>query len=196
MRYKNFESHITHKHGIVIEGWPLDTFKNPSSIGSQVELRVLLNSWRSGATYFRRMPDAEHMAWVKSQNKPSPDPSTDKHTAPVESPGEPSPNPLTDNHPGSTLQPPQQTIEELTSHHFGDPGPSSQQEPTPPNFSANAAGMTGMSFFQFELNAATTTAPGNAPSTSVPKRPRKTRSDKGRPRKKSSQTPGTNVFSL
>jgi hypothetical protein len=41
MIYKNFDGHITRKHGIVIEGWPLRAFDNPSAIGSQVELNVL-----------------------------------------------------------------------------------------------------------------------------------------------------------
>ena len=62
MIYKNFSDHITHKHGIVIEGWPLRVFDNPSAIGSQAELNVLLKAWETGTTRFRKMPEDEHMA--------------------------------------------------------------------------------------------------------------------------------------
>lgn len=78
MQYKKFEDSITRKHGVLIEGWPLKVFENPSSIGSHVELKVLLNSWQSGATRFRKMSVAEHMAWVENRREVSPDPSTDR----------------------------------------------------------------------------------------------------------------------
>jgi len=38
MIYVNFDEHITLKHGVVVEGWLFCKFKNPSAIGSQVEL--------------------------------------------------------------------------------------------------------------------------------------------------------------
>ena len=50
----------------MIEGWPLSTFNNPSAIGSQMELKVLLNTWRTGATHFCRINVDEHMAWLEA----------------------------------------------------------------------------------------------------------------------------------
>ena len=66
MIYKSFDENITRKHGIIIEGWPLHVFDNPSAIGSQVELNVLLKAWQTGATRFRKMTDDEHMAWAEN----------------------------------------------------------------------------------------------------------------------------------
>lgn len=67
MVYKGFDEHITHKHGIVIEGWPLRVFDNPSAIGSQVKLNILLRSWQSGTTWFRKMKNDEHMTWLENR---------------------------------------------------------------------------------------------------------------------------------
>jgi hypothetical protein len=66
MIYKSFDENITRKHGIIIEGWPLHVFDNPSAIGSQVELNVLLKAWQTGATWFCKMTDDEHMAWAEN----------------------------------------------------------------------------------------------------------------------------------
>src|SRR5882762_9073989 len=66
MIYKNFDEHIMRKHGIVVEGWPLCIFDNPSAIGSQVELNILLRACQAGTTLFHRMTEDEHMAWVES----------------------------------------------------------------------------------------------------------------------------------
>jgi len=70
MIYKNFDENITRKHGIVIDGWPLHAFDNPSSIRSQVELKVLLNAWQTGTMWFRKMTVEEHMAWLEEHTKP------------------------------------------------------------------------------------------------------------------------------
>lgn len=155
MQYKNFDDHITRKHGIVIEGWPLKTFENPSSVGSQLELKVLLNSWKSGATHFRKMSTTEHMAWVESRAEPSPSPSVDEQ--------------------GTPPPPPQQAF------NF--------------TFVTNTPGVGEALSIQSEQPAAQTsitTTPDTAPAT---KKPRKVRSDKGKPRKKASQIPGITTFS-
>ena len=75
MIYKMFDESITRKHGVIIKGWPLRTFDNQSAIGSQVELRVLLNAWQNGVTRFRKMSTREHMAWIENRTSPEP-PST------------------------------------------------------------------------------------------------------------------------
>jgi len=77
MVYKSFKEQITRKHGIVIEGWLLSKFENPSAIGSQVELRTLFNAWQSGAACFRKMSEGEFLTWISEQNEGSPpDPPT------------------------------------------------------------------------------------------------------------------------
>ena len=158
MIYRNFNEHITQKHGIVVEGRPLRTFDNPSSIRSQVELKVLLNAWQTGVTRFRKMTIEDHMAWVENHSK----------SKPSALPTLPSSAPL----PSSSLRPhngqdlitattPPVLHAPLNIIHFG---PSD----TPP----------------IDTNLASGT----------PKKPRKTRSDKGKPRKKASQVPGVHVF--
>lgn len=156
MMYKNFDETITRRHGIVIKGWPMPTFNNPSTIGSQMELGMLLNSWQSGMAYFHKMNAEEHMAWIEAHAGlvlPSiisaEPPATSSLLLPVQ-----------DNGPDSTL-------------------------------AANPSLHT--SFIHFE----TPTAPSvvtNLPAGGL-KKPRKTQSDKGKPRKKAPHIQGTNVFS-
>ena len=67
MIYKNFDEHIMRKHGVVIHGWPLTKFDNPSAIGRSVELSTLLNSWKNGSMFFRKMGTTEHMAWIEAR---------------------------------------------------------------------------------------------------------------------------------
>ena len=159
MYYKNFEQHITRKHGIVVEGWPLRIFDNPSAIGSQVELKVLLSSWEAGTTRFRKMSNEEHMAWVENRSE-----SISEPTPVIGSPTTTSPLPLQHIDPGLALA-------------MNPPAP--QQPFNIINFGPPSAAPAS-----------------NDPTGSASKRPRKTRSDKGKPRKKAkaSPTPGMNVF--
>jgi len=158
MIYKNFEGNITRKHGIVIEGWPLSTFDNPSSIGSQVELKVLLNAWQTGATRFRKMTTEEHMAWVEEHAK-SELPSA-RATHPPPAPSQPPPP---------------------AQHNDHDLGPAMD----PPALDG------AFSTIQFEPPTA---LPGADTTQRVPKKSRKVRSDKGKPRKRTSQIPGVGTF--
>lgn len=59
MNYTSFESAITDKYGIVHEGWPLETFCTPSSVGSQASLELLYAAWLNGTARFRRLTPAE-----------------------------------------------------------------------------------------------------------------------------------------
>jgi len=160
MNYKTFDESITRKHGIVIEGWPLREFKNPSAIGSQVELKVLLNAWQSGVARFRKMPVGEHMAWVENRAAPEPSALTIHHSPPVSSP---------------SLSLAQDNNQDLT--------------PTT-NFPVLHA-----PFNIIQLGPPTTQAVGSSSVGSAPKKPRKTRSDKGKSRKKTSH-PGVGVFHM
>lgn len=156
MNYKNFE-HITRKHGIVVEGWPLPVFDNPSSIGSQVELQVLLRAWQTGATRFRKMTAEQHMSWVESRAEPPP---------PLDAP--------------PALLPPSST-------HDGD----EDLVTLAMNHSTSHASLNIISF-----EPPTTPLVGVPSTVNMPKKPRKTRSDKGKPRKKASQVLGANVLTL
>lgn len=59
MFYQNFTKNISLKYGVVIEDWPLDTFKSPSDISSRNEVTILFNAWKSGATRFRKLSAEE-----------------------------------------------------------------------------------------------------------------------------------------
>lgn len=154
MIYKNFNDHITRKHGVIIEGWPLPVFDNPSAIGSQVELNVLLRAWQSGATRFRKMSEDEYMAWMENRTSSQP--------------------PLATATIGSS---PEISPPEGRNQDTGITPPSDQ-----PSFHTT--------FNVMSLEPAATPRTSN----NAPKKPRKTRSDKGKPRKKPSQVPGANVF--
>jgi len=153
MMYVTFDDDITRKHGVLVEGWPLPEFKNPSAIGSQVELKVLLNAWNTGTTRFRKMSTEEHMAWVESRANSE---------SPLAIPAGPPP-----------VLPPSQ---------------HSSQDPT---LVTNPT-VAHMPFIPFEAPAGPSISSGSVPG--VAKKPRKTRSDKGKPRKRTTQVPGANVF--
>ena len=68
INYKNFQK-ITHKFGIVYEGWPLERFCCPGDINSVPELNVLRNAFVSGAAFFRRLSDDELEQWRTQQGQ-------------------------------------------------------------------------------------------------------------------------------
>jgi hypothetical protein len=63
MYYVNFDDNITAKYGIVLENWPLKKLCSPADIGSQNEVKVVLNAFKSGATCFRKLSEAEFEQW-------------------------------------------------------------------------------------------------------------------------------------
>ena len=152
MIYKNFDKLITRKHGIVIEGWPLQVFNNPSAIGSQMELGVLLRAWQTGANRFQRMTEDEHTAWMVNHAGSEPPSTGATDLLPAV--------PSTETHQDSTLPISLSVFESL---------------------------------FDFVSLESTTYPQARNPA---PKKPWKTRSDKGKPRKKTLQIPGANVFHM
>ena len=159
MIYKNFDKNITRKHGVVIEGWPLKMFDNPSSIGSQVELKILLTSWMTGVTHFRKMSAQEHMAWKVDRSSSSDCPNV---------PGNP---------PHTSLPPLQTQFCHLDLADLNSDPLSSHSL-----------------LIRFESPAAPPADTNSTPGKQ--KKPWKTRSDKGKPRKRPSQIPGGSVFSV
>lgn len=67
MYYSNFDKHVTEKYGILMKGWPLPKFCNPSEVGSKVELEVLFNAWETGQAYFERLSQSDWDAWCEAR---------------------------------------------------------------------------------------------------------------------------------
>ena len=157
MIYKDFDKCITHKHGIVVEGWPLTKFCCPSDVKSQMERNLLLKSWQTSMMKFRKMGEDEYMAWMEDHaHQLEPLPDNTANTQDVQQPAV-----LLSEQPGQGISPPSgANLSGFNVIHF--------ESPTPLQTSSQANG--------------------------VVKRPRKTRSDKGKPRKKHTQVLGTTVF--
>ncbi|KAI0325019.1 hypothetical protein GY45DRAFT_1340412 [Cubamyces sp. BRFM 1775] len=70
MFYMNFDSHITLKYGIVLEGWPSDVkFAAPGHINSLPELQILYTAWETGKARFRSLSNSEWRDWISRYNK-------------------------------------------------------------------------------------------------------------------------------
>ncbi|KAK1216231.1 hypothetical protein PQX77_021145 [Marasmius sp. AFHP31] len=70
MEYKQFDRVITYKTGVVIEGWPLPKFANPSDLGSAVgPLGELKEALLSGKCGFRKMQGEEFRNWIANYDK-------------------------------------------------------------------------------------------------------------------------------
>ena len=100
MYYTNFDHAITEKYHVILEGWPLEKFCSPSEIASRNEVSVLMASFESGATRFRKLSPTEFEKWseerfnaaVESTTGPAatvipssplpPDPTTPAHDPP------------------------------------------------------------------------------------------------------------------
>jgi hypothetical protein len=67
MYYANFDDHITEKLGMILENWPPKKFCHPAEIGSQTELKVLIDAFESGATRFQRLSPEELPEWQESR---------------------------------------------------------------------------------------------------------------------------------
>jgi hypothetical protein len=63
MYYTNFDRAITEKYQVILEGWPLEKFCSPSEIASRNEVSVLMTSFESGATRFRKLSPTEFEKW-------------------------------------------------------------------------------------------------------------------------------------
>jgi len=63
MNYADFAKAITAKHGIVIEGWPLQWFCSPSDLQSHNKVQVLFNAWTQGLAKFHLLSTGEWEEW-------------------------------------------------------------------------------------------------------------------------------------
>jgi hypothetical protein len=67
MYYTNFDRAITEKYHVILEGWPLEKFCSPSEIVSRNEVSVLMTSFESGATRFRKLSPTEFEKWSEER---------------------------------------------------------------------------------------------------------------------------------
>jgi len=68
MYYTNFDRAITEKYHVILEGWPLEKFCSPSEIASRNEVSVLMASFESGATHFRKLSPTEFEKWSEERH--------------------------------------------------------------------------------------------------------------------------------
>ncbi|KAI0069986.1 hypothetical protein K474DRAFT_1745859 [Panus rudis PR-1116 ss-1] len=67
MHYADFEEYLTRRHHIVVCGWPVEKFQSPYSITSLTELRGLRDRLKTGATYFKKLTDDEYEQWSQAR---------------------------------------------------------------------------------------------------------------------------------
>lgn len=172
MIYKNFDIHITLKHGVIIENWPLGEFGAPGNFNSLPVINVLLSSWESGATRFRALSDDEWTAWRDAYER------GEKPEGLV----------VTDDAPALLAVPKRARVAASFAPHFA-PAPASSRAPTPAPAPASApasgsvpapapASAPAPTQFHF-LNVS---GANNGSGIMIPKRPRKERKDKGQKR--------------
>ncbi|KAI0689913.1 hypothetical protein BC835DRAFT_1418140 [Cytidiella melzeri] len=170
MFYSDFYHHITEKYGIIIENWPLPVFTSPGSIGSRIELNTLFNAWESGATRFRRLTPAELIEWERQQAQ-----ARQQTTPMTQAPGSSdasSTAPVTGDGPDADPNAPASAAPSTSITPAAGPAPSTSTAPTALNPPVTA--LTGTS----QAYGTSVFAVGNREL--VTKKPRKTRSDKGK----------------
>ncbi|EMD37934.1 hypothetical protein CERSUDRAFT_94917 [Gelatoporia subvermispora B] len=170
MQYKNFHRQITARYGVVIEGWPLDKFVPPSLVKSRTELEVLLRAWETDATRFRKLSKQEFQLWQENHVREAQ--STE------DSDDDESEETIDDTALGGGAEP---FMQDLVPSTRSDPTESSVQDESPSQavtqLKSNPRNDTLTNIVNVVMSASGTAVP-------IVKKPRKTRSDKGKPRKK------------
>ncbi|CAA7264088.1 unnamed protein product [Cyclocybe aegerita] len=67
MYYTNFDDNITAKYAVILVGWPLDKFCNPSEMGSCTEVALVHASFNSGAMRFEKLSAEAFTAWEEAR---------------------------------------------------------------------------------------------------------------------------------
>ena len=164
MYYTGFSKHITRRYGIVVRNWPLEEFKNPSSISSRAEAETLWNSLTSGTTHFYRMTNQEFQDWLDGHNASG----QGAEGAATNGGG------YDEGEPGSI------EMEGTASQGMPSVSPTSTLTPTPTPAPTRAPVPAGTSNFL----AMTIVTDANGVAIPVKSTTRKKRSDAGKPRKK------------
>ncbi|KAL0578047.1 hypothetical protein V5O48_003953 [Marasmius crinis-equi] len=69
MNYKTFDKSITKEYRVVLEGWPLAKFANPSDLGSSKrDMQTLLDALTNGTCCFRKLEGEEWTKWLENYN--------------------------------------------------------------------------------------------------------------------------------
>ncbi|KAL0572556.1 hypothetical protein V5O48_009413 [Marasmius crinis-equi] len=69
MEYKTFDKSITKEYRVVLEGWPLAKFANPSDLGSSKrDMQTLLDALSNGTCHFRKLEGEEWTKWLENYN--------------------------------------------------------------------------------------------------------------------------------
>ncbi|KAE9387171.1 hypothetical protein BT96DRAFT_1005378 [Gymnopus androsaceus JB14] len=166
MYYRNFAERVTKRYGIVVKNWPLGEFANPSSISTMAAAQTLWNAWDSNTAHFYRMSNDEYVQWLDQYNN-----------AQGAAPQNPSSAGAGDNEEGGGLhEGGGGEMEPVPQGAVGNAPmastPTPASAPAPTNVSSN---------FVMTMTMVTD---ANGATMAVKSKPRKPRSDKGKPRKK------------
>jgi hypothetical protein len=191
MIYSNFDDNITAKWRLVIEGWPLKRFCNPSDISTRNEVQLLMHAWQSGTAHFWRLDDEEWEAWQTARIKAVLDEMVEYHGRendgePVlhNMPDDPEPTHLNQPHPSTPPAHNPSLPDENTSPAQVD-GPQAgsstaskrpSQGDLPDPKRRKSVPLGGSQFVN------TVTAADGTTVVATTKKPRKPRSDKGKAR--------------
>lgn len=169
MVYTNFDDAITNNYGIVIERWPLKKFCCPGDLGTKDELSILYNSWNNGTTVFRRMPQDEFKVWKERRFQERLAITNRDAVTTTEMSAS-----------GGSISSPTTVPEQSTSNSLPNGAPvmttSHVSAPVPNHPAPNQDTIVGRPFTNF-INTVTT---ADGSDITIPKKPRKTRSDKGK----------------
>ena len=69
MHYLDYTDAIARKFGVLLEKWPLQKFGAPGTVTSLSSLRVLFNAFKNGVTKFRTLDDKEWQIWCEAHER-------------------------------------------------------------------------------------------------------------------------------
>lgn len=183
MYYKNFDENITAKYGVVCRSWPLQKFCSPADLSSRNEVEILYNAWKTGTASFERMSDADWTSWNDARFRVVlAEMGAGGETSGIEDAGDGAAD-------TSTSTPHDARVEPLILQP-SDAVPTASKRPAPAD-NSNASGSKKRKTAPLADSTIinTLTSINGAPIT-IPKKPRKPRSDIGKKRgpRKSTKT--------
>ncbi|PPQ79250.1 hypothetical protein CVT24_007508 [Panaeolus cyanescens] len=129
MIYVNFASRMTLVHRIVVEGWPLKKFCNPSEIGARADLEVLFQSLQNNNTRFKRLDDSEYEEFCLTYQQTLPsDGAEPGDIVPGSNASATTPEPTRDNEPAPNDS---STVPDMQAPVFPPPSATTSSALTP-----------------------------------------------------------------
>ncbi|KAJ3504276.1 hypothetical protein NMY22_g17978 [Coprinellus aureogranulatus] len=138
MSYVDFPARITINHRVILKGWPIKKFANPSNLGPRSDVLLVYEAFKNGTTCFERLNDtnyakfcAEYDAAQNATSNPSTDDNDDDwEDVPTTTPSPQQPSASTGT---STPVPVNNSISPADdSSPAGDESPSAQPPTTTP----------------------------------------------------------------